>query len=177
MLAAALPRSTLARALPVPAMALLPVRVRVPEPDLVNPPVPLITPLKVLLVLSAPAVSVLESSVTLPAPAIEPTASLATRLNTAPLATVTALVLAIALPPLTVSVPALIVYLAVANAGARAARFDFGEINARRVRPTRGAFSGGRRESPFGLCVSSPPRCEAGSDPRGSALGGRKSAR
>ena len=46
--------------------------------------------------------------VTLPAPASEPMVSLFARLNVAPLATVTALVSAIAAPPLAVSVPKLI---------------------------------------------------------------------
>jgi hypothetical protein len=44
----------------------------VPVPVLVRPPVPEITPEKVVLVLLPPAVSVAEPSVTPPAPASEP---------------------------------------------------------------------------------------------------------
>ena len=54
--------------------------VRVPRPDLVNPPAPLIWPPKLVLVLSSPAVRVAEPRVTLPPlappPAREPTATL-----------------------------------------------------------------------------------------------------
>ena len=67
------------RTVPPELMVRIPVKatsasiVRVPEPAFVRPPVPLIGPVKVVLVLSPPAVSVPEPSSMVPAPAIEPT--------------------------------------------------------------------------------------------------------
>ena len=78
-------------------------------PVLVRAPVPLITPDTVVFEFAPPTVRVFEPSAMLPAPAIEPTVSLAPRFKTAPLETLTTPVSAIALPPLTLSVPALMV--------------------------------------------------------------------
>ena len=83
-----------------------PLSVKLPLPSLVMPPVPLAAPLKVVLVAS-PVLRVLAPRVRLPAPAREPMVSAVSRFRVAPLATVTAPVLAIALPPDRLSVPAL----------------------------------------------------------------------
>jgi hypothetical protein len=75
-----------------------PDNVIVPVPALVNPPVPSITPLSVVLVLSTPAVNTPLPNNVFPAPASDPIVSLyPARLYTAPLATLTALLLDIAL--------------------------------------------------------------------------------
>jgi len=58
-----------------PVKAGEPEMVSVPAPAFVRPPVPVIVPLKMVLVPSPPAVSVAEPSVTAPAPATEPTVS------------------------------------------------------------------------------------------------------
>lgn len=94
---------------------LAPLRVNVPDPVLVRAPVPLKTPLKVVLLLSPPVVRVLLPRVVLPAPASEPIVSLLSRSRIAPLETVTADELPIAEPdPLSaVRVPALIVVVPV----------------------------------------------------------------
>ena len=55
---------------------LTPLKVNVPTPTLVNPPVPLITPLKVVVALLFPVVKVPEPKLTLPLPAKEPIVSL-----------------------------------------------------------------------------------------------------
>ena len=91
-----------------PAKGVTPVSVHVPVPALVKPPVPLATPLKVVLVLSPPAVRVNAPSDTAPAPANDPTVSLPVNASVAPVATVTALASPIPLP-FTDKVPALIV--------------------------------------------------------------------
>ena len=77
----------------VPVNVLLPVKVKVPAPALVKPPVSEITPENVVDVASPPAVRVPEPSVIEPAPAIEPTVSVTSfRSNVAPESTVTAVV-------------------------------------------------------------------------------------
>ena len=90
-----------------PEYVLVPLKVWVPDPAFVNPPEPLITPDKVLLLLS-PAVKVCELAISiLPAPPTEAIVSLASTSYTAPDATVTA-VLSDNVPE-TVKVPEFIV--------------------------------------------------------------------
>ena len=75
-----------------PVKVLAPASVSVPFPILARPPVPDITPEKIVLVLSLPVVRIAEPSVTLPAPATEPTIWLnPLRLSVAPDATLKAL--------------------------------------------------------------------------------------
>ncbi len=70
---------------------LVPLTVKTPLPVLVRPPVPLMTPEKLVEVLSPPVVSVPLPRVTLPAPASEPIVPLRLfRSKIAPLATLTA---------------------------------------------------------------------------------------
>ena len=86
---------------------LAPSSVIVPVPVLVSPPVPDITPEKVVLVSLPPVVSVAEPSVTLPAPASEPIALLKLlRASVAPALTETALLSPNALPEPACSTPA-----------------------------------------------------------------------
>ena len=86
---------------------LAPENVSVPDPVLVSAPLPLSTPLNVVLV-PVSVVSVALPSVTLPAPASEPIVSpVLFKSSVAPLDTVTATVSAIALPPARRRVPAL----------------------------------------------------------------------
>ncbi len=90
-----------------PLWLLVPDRVSVPLPSLVSdaPPEPLMLPLNSVDVLLPPAFRVPTSAMD-PAPAMEPTASVPDTDSVAPLATVTADVSAMALLPLTASVPA-----------------------------------------------------------------------
>ncbi len=87
---------------------LAPASVSTPLPILVRPPLPEITPEKMVLVLSLPVVRVAEPSVTLPAPASEPMLWLKlARLSVAPAATVNALFCAKVFAAPACSVPAL----------------------------------------------------------------------
>jgi len=99
-----------------PEKVLVPDRVNVPVPVVTRlPPVPVTLPAKVVEALLPPVVSVLPPSVTkeLLPPASEPIVSEFCRLNVAPVATVTAPLFESALPPETVSVPALTLVLPV----------------------------------------------------------------
>ncbi len=89
---------------------MLPERVKVPLPTFTRLPLPLMTPLYVVLLLS-PVVSVKVLRFTLPAPAKEAMVSFAATLYVAPLMTFTA-VLSDKLP-VTLKVPALIVVVPV----------------------------------------------------------------
>ena len=74
----------------VPVKVFAPLRVKVPVPDFVSPPLPPMMPEKVVEESSPPAVSVPLPSVTLPAPASEPMAALKLfRSKTAPTPTLT----------------------------------------------------------------------------------------
>ena len=91
----------------VPVKVLLPVRVSVPEPALVKPPVSEITPENVVDDVSPPAVNVPEPSVIEPAPAMEPTVSVMSfRSNVASESTVTAVVSAKRPEPDSMTTPA-----------------------------------------------------------------------
>ena len=96
-----------------PVWRLVPDSVSVPEPTLVKPPVPPISPANAVL-FESPAVSVLLPKVTVVpvTPANEPTVSLALSVKFAPdVPNTTAPVLATALPPDKASVPALTVVM------------------------------------------------------------------
>ncbi len=87
---------------------LSPASVSVPVPDLVSPPVPLITPSKLVLLLSPPVARFAPSRTSAPEPAIEPTVSVAPlgrRISCAPMATLTALASPSACPPSAMRMP------------------------------------------------------------------------
>jgi len=93
-----------------PVYVFAPDKVSVPDPTLVTLPVPLMTPLNVVLVESFPNVKAAEPSVTVPLPANEPIESLKlNRFHVAPLATVTALLEPMAFAILFLTIPALII--------------------------------------------------------------------